>query len=133
MKKHVPGARSAEARRRRESLKAKALESLGASKCACCGSTTNLHIDHIEPQMTGQRSQGSDMTYRAVIKNPEGFQLLCAECNRWKADGPACPCKYWDAVKPGWRLRRPVKFLLRAGADTYVLCRKDGGEFIVKE
>lgn len=33
----------------------------------------------------------------------EDLQLLCLDCNRWKDNGPCCPCPYWDTMSPEWR------------------------------
>lgn len=81
-------------------VKNRAFDLLG-DHCACCGSTDNLRIDriiHQGPEYTGQ-------VYAAVIANPEAFQILCADCKRWKSDGPICPCSWWDTMSETWRLR----------------------------
>lgn len=64
--------------------------------CACCGSTENLSIDHVNGDGDAHRTRlriytGSD-TYRWLIKNgfPEGFQTLCLPCNASKKCGQQC-------------------------------------------
>lgn len=79
-------------RRRRQ-----ALEAYG-NKCACCGTTeeTFLAIDHIEDNGNVHRkeirSSGSATIYRWLENNnyPEGFQVLCHNCNHAKSKG-GCP------------------------------------------
>lgn len=75
--------------------------------CACCGETESkfLSIDHVNNDgakhrkeiwtSASRRSSGSHL-YRWIIKNnyPDGFQLLCMNCNHGKSrnDG-ICPHK----------------------------------------
>lgn len=62
--------------------------------CACCGSESNLQIDHMAgvnsvPQ-TVPRS-GTGLYYWLVTYGfPEGFQTLCRRCNRSKSKGTHC-------------------------------------------
>ncbi len=69
----------------------------GGYKCACCGETTPefLQIDHINDDGAEHRRQvgtGNAM-YCWLIRNnfPEGFQVLCANCNYAKEFYGGCP------------------------------------------
>jgi hypothetical protein len=88
----------------RARLKKEVLDMLG-NECNCCGSTENLETDHRIPTRKGHKGQSSDTNYREIVKYSERFQILCGDCNRWKADGPFCPCHDWDRQSPGWRTR----------------------------
>lgn len=68
--------------------------------CACCGSRDDLEIDHVKPYSRGHH-KARHITKAGLLRGD--YQLLCLECNRWKDNGPVCPCKYWDSVSPGWR------------------------------
>lgn len=66
-------------------LKSKAFEVLGG-KCAVCGWTDEraLQIDHVEAIGDAERRRKNHRgmkLYRAVLKNPKQFQLLCANHN----------------------------------------------------
>ena len=71
------------------------------TKCACCGTSANLTLDHIDPS-TKTKYSGINL-FGKVKQNPEEFQLLCQPCNSWKDTGPCCPCPFWDLYKPEWR------------------------------
>lgn len=87
-------------RRARQKLRAEALAAYGGS-CACCGEGREpfLTIDHVEGsgnvhrrQVGGSNLSGGETSYR-WLKNrgwPEGFQVLCANCNMAKERG-VCP------------------------------------------
>ena len=83
-----------ESRRR---LRHQVLEAYGG-KCACCGVTEEMFlvIDHVEDNGNVHRkeigSNSSDSTYRWLRQNgyPEGFQVLCHNCNHAKSRG-GCP------------------------------------------
>lgn len=91
----------------RKSKKIQVFEAYGGSKCNCCGETVLefLTIDHINNngaehrrEITGSsnRSGGGSYMYLWLIKNnfPEGFQVLCANCQLGKAiNGGICPHK----------------------------------------
>lgn len=77
----------------------------GDVKCICCGERKAifLQIDHIagngsdhrrEIKAKGQTLGGNSFVYW-LKKNgfPEGFQILCANCNYAKRQKPECPCK----------------------------------------
>jgi hypothetical protein len=79
-------------------------------KCACCGRYIALvprgrpeamEIDHIKPR-NGRRVSHYCVA-RYAVAEPEEYQLLCNPCNRYKNNGPFCPCQHWDKVSPGWR------------------------------
>lgn len=65
-------------------------------KCACCGETTFefLAIDHINGGGGEHRRKiGKSETVKWLIKNnyPEGFQVLCHNCNLAKGFYGECP------------------------------------------
>ena len=73
------------------------------TKCACCGSTKDLSIDHVNGdgaehrrELLGATHQGSKTFYRWLIKNnfPKGFQVLCRPCSSSKRDGERCRLKH---------------------------------------
>lgn len=90
--------RSNWAKKHNEEVKKLALDKLGAV-CVCCGSTNDLTFDHIVPQIR-RKPTNSIGICKEVLNNPESFQILCGSCNRWKNNGPWCPCKLWRAS--GW-------------------------------
>jgi hypothetical protein len=68
--------------------------------CACCGSSDDLTIDHIngggqahrDQLANGGRGGHGGQFCRWLIKNgfPEGFQALCRPCNASKKEGSRC-------------------------------------------
>jgi hypothetical protein len=68
--------------------------------CACCGTTENLTIDHVNGGGTKHREElggiGGIQFYVWLIRNgfPEGFQTLCNPCNISKGNGLACRLKH---------------------------------------
>jgi len=71
------------------------LEHYGKS-CACCGETIFefLTIDHINNNGAEHRRKiGRSETYKWLIENnfPEGFQILCMNCNSAKGFYGKCP------------------------------------------
>lgn len=65
-------------------------------KCKCCGESTYefLAIDHINNDGAEHRRKlGSNSVYSWLKKNryPEGFQILCHNCNVAKAFYGGCP------------------------------------------
>ena len=73
--------------------------SSGALKCACCGEGTYefLSIDHIAGGGNQHRkSLGSKYIYSWLIHQgfPEGYQVLCHNCNMAKAFYKVCPHMY---------------------------------------
>ena len=78
------------------------------NQCACCDSVDRLQMDHVIPLNKGRgrtsQEQGMGMALKAKRENyPDTYQLLCADCNNWKGNGPCCPCEFWDSVSPLWR------------------------------
>ena len=70
------------------------------SACACCHETSMvfLTIDHLNNDGASDRKRlHRDRTtiYRAAIKEPNRFQILCRNCNWAKSRGP-CPHKETD-------------------------------------
>jgi len=69
-------------------------------KCACCGETRReyLTIDHISgggrKQQKEMKFSGPKGLYCWLKKNnyPEGFQVLCFNCNCGKGNLSVCPC-----------------------------------------
>jgi hypothetical protein len=66
------------------------------NKCACCGDTHEefLCIDHIDGKGAEHRREiGRQSIYRWLIKNnfPDGFRLLCWNCNASLAYYGYCP------------------------------------------
>lgn len=80
--------------------------SKGVPKCSCCGETEILflHIDHINGDGANHRremvkeqgyiSGGNNLPYWLKKKGyPNGFQVLCANCNLGKRLNKDCPHK----------------------------------------
>ena len=87
---------------------------LGGAHCKCCGSVDNLQIDHVDGRPYDERKMkhGNKSVLKGrVYKNPSGFQVLCGDCNRWKDNGPCCPCKWWDTVSSDWRTKNALRQL----------------------
>ena len=84
----------------REKLKREIIAGYGG-RCACCHEYNHafLCIDHINGQGTEHRKQiggNSNLLYRWLRKNnfPQGFQVLCFNCNRGKYfNNGICPHK----------------------------------------
>lgn len=80
-------------------LKLKVLDRYGG-KCACCGEAEPefLAIDHINNDGAEHRREigikgGGTMFYQWLVKNnfPNGFQVLCFNCNFAKSQSGGCP------------------------------------------
>lgn len=74
----------------------------GTMSCACCGEMILefLTLDHMNNNGTAERKKyanGGHQHYRRIIKlgYPEGFQVLCYNCNcgRAKTRDKVCPHK----------------------------------------
>jgi len=92
-------------------LKNLVFEAYGGYECTCCGETeeTMLTIDHIDENGAAHRREVSNNTakyritadiYRWLKKNgfPEGFQVLCYNCNVSKhRNGGVCSHKLLEA------------------------------------
>lgn len=84
-------------------LRETVFKAYGGYKCACCGETEPLFltIDHVnndgaEMRQNGTHSRGGTQFYQWLRKNnfPEGFQVLCMNCNLGKhRNGGVCPHK----------------------------------------
>jgi hypothetical protein len=82
-------------------LKLQVFEAYGGFKCACCGETEPLFlsIDHIdnngsEMRRNGIHGRSGTQFYQWLRKNgfPDGFQVLCMNCNVGKhRNGGVCP------------------------------------------
>lgn len=75
-------------------------------KCACCGEAhiEFLHLDHIEGGGTQQRAElkrWGNAFYRWLQKQgyPEGFRVLCANCNEALGHYGYCPRELETAEK----------------------------------
>lgn len=79
------------------------LKKLLGHKCECCGRKYGLEIDHRIPRKDRKNFPRSLQNLKDACKNHRLYQRLCWDCNRWKNNGPACPCKWWDKTYPGWR------------------------------
>lgn len=78
--------------------KIKVMEAYGG-KCACCGETelAFLTIDHVNNDGADHRREiGKGGLYYWLVREgfPEGFQVLCANCNLAKEICGACPHTY---------------------------------------
>lgn len=77
--------------------KRKVYEAYGGFICACCGETEEafLSIDHVNNDGANHRRETNRRSlYKWLDKNgfPEGYQVLCMNCNFGKArNGGVCP------------------------------------------
>ncbi len=84
--------------KRNHEMKQQVIEHYG-NKCACCGEETGvfLTIDHINGKGAEERrkinSKGGTSFYRYLVKNnfPDGYQVLCWNCNLAKHILGECP------------------------------------------
>lgn len=84
-------------------LRQQVLNAYGGFKCNCCGESEPLFltIDHVENdgaemRKNGVHSRGGTQFYQWLRKNgfPDGFQVLCMNCNLGKhRNGGVCPHK----------------------------------------
>ncbi len=98
-KRHPERTREAQ-RRSHAKTKREAMEAYGGV-CACCGETEPdfLSIDHMNNdgaehrRQLGGRNYGGTNMYRWLRQNdyPEGFQVLCYNCNLAKGFAGSCP------------------------------------------
>lgn len=87
----------AKSRDRWQSLRDEVFAAYGGYRCNCCGESEPrfLQIDHVNNDGAKHRRQmggGGNHLYLWLKRNkyPEGFQVLCANCNYAKRFGP-CP------------------------------------------
>jgi len=92
-------------KQRRINLKMQVLNQYGG-KCVCCKTTTMefLSMDHINGGGTYERrhAQKRIWTWLKDNKYPEGFQILCFNCNLSKGFNGYCPHELLD------NRRRPI-------------------------
>lgn len=84
-------------------LREQVFSAYGGYKCSCCGETEPLFltIDHVENngaemRKNGVHSRGGTQFYQWLRRNgfPDGFQVLCMNCNLGKhRNGGVCPHK----------------------------------------
>lgn len=80
-------------------LKLEAFEAYGGARCVCCGETMMefLSIDHINGNVAshkrGERIRSGYGLLSWLNKNgyPQGFQILCMNCNFGKRNESLCP------------------------------------------
>ena len=78
-------------------LQVAAMEAYGGYRCACCGEDEPLFLtlDHVNDDGSKHRAQiGKVNIYRWLRDNgyPEGFQVLCMNCNHGRMrNGGICP------------------------------------------
>jgi hypothetical protein len=86
-------------RRANVALRIETLEAYGGCRCACCGETLVefLEIDHINNNGGSHRREinkvGGGKFYRWLRANgyPDGYQVLCSNCNLAKFRSGECP------------------------------------------
>lgn len=91
-----PGAMAAYGRKWNEANRKAVFDHYGWS-CACCGTSDDLTIDHVngdgrEHRTKGGLSRGGSPFHRWLVASgfPDGFQTLCRRCNRSKGPGERC-------------------------------------------
>lgn len=86
--------------------------SKGNLVCACCldNRFPFLTLDHIKPISRTRNNRGSESGtafFRKLIKLkfPEGYQVLCMNCNCLKRNKPKCPCQDLIPIneRPVWK------------------------------
>jgi hypothetical protein len=93
------GCKNAKATLRRQRIKQIVVDAYGG-KCACCGETRLyfLTIDHVDGGGTKERlstKRTSSTTMHYYLRRagyPQGYQVLCFNCNCAKSDDEFCPC-----------------------------------------
>jgi 5-methylcytosine-specific restriction endonuclease McrA len=69
-------------------------------RCRYCGSTNNLHIDHVNGDGKAERLKlKKNKWYRHIIESgfPDWYQVLCKDCNQ--AKGTKTPDEFFDWVR----------------------------------
>lgn len=95
------GAKAQYDRRRYDTARAEVLAHYSPSsppRCACCGTTRKLTIDHVNGGGTAHRREifgrpqsGWQFYLWLIAENfPPGYQVLCRPCNGSKHDGERC-------------------------------------------
>lgn len=100
---------------RYDKIKLEAINHYGG-KCACCGETqiAFLQIDHINNDGAEHRREIEKASHGRVpmtlwLKRnnyPDGFQVLCANCNVAKQIAGTCPHKLAEAAEMAARLEK---------------------------
>lgn len=86
---------SAEYQRKRRRARRKEFLMLLGGKCEECGSTKNLHFDHIEPKKKEFHiARYINKPYEVVKKEVLKTRLLCEKCHRAKTK------EHWDFALP---------------------------------
>lgn len=91
-------------RKRRNEVKIELVNGYGG-KCECCGENriVFLSLDHInrDGKIDRKRFYTSDDLYRHLIKRgfPEGYRILCMNCNFATRYGNECPHKLEQALE----------------------------------
>lgn len=70
-------------RKQRKELRNAVFDLLGRS-CRRCGYNADiraLQIDHVDGGGRAEILRGHMVMYRKILKNPAGYQVLCANCN----------------------------------------------------
>lgn len=87
---------------KRQELKLAIFEAYGGVKCNCCGNTRKecLQVDHINGGGCKHlKSFPSNNSFYGWLKKsgyPEGFQILCANCNWIKRFVGTCDCQTYQ-------------------------------------
>jgi hypothetical protein len=97
-----PGYNSNMRRNIRNNEKDRVFLHYGGYVCACCGFDNKdaLVLDHIHGGGSRQRRSpgisSPSQHYRWIIRNnfPEGYQVLCANCNMAKGNKDKCPINH---------------------------------------
>ena len=85
----------------REGIRKAVIEAYGGT-CACCANTFMAHLtlDHIDGSGAEERRQlgSGQAVYRRLVREcfPEGYQVLCFNCNSAKHYLGRCPCSDGD-------------------------------------
>lgn len=98
-------ARIAYTKARQQDIKREVLThySHGSLACACCGESVMefLSLDHIDGGGAASRLvHGSSYRYYAMLKRkgyPEGYRVLCHNCNQATSWGRTCPHELLEA------------------------------------
>lgn len=73
-------------------------------QCWCCGSLRDLQKDHMTARYASKIFGLPHHPTESQLKiHFRSFARLCRSCNRWKDNGPFCPCFIWGYMDPGFR------------------------------
>lgn len=98
-------------RRRDKEIKDMVFNAYGGYRCNCCGETIQefLTIDHVNndgakhrKEICGEKKASGKKVYRWIVNHgfPEGFQVLCMNCNWGRAHSPNHVCPHKKVQKP---------------------------------